>query len=211
MRVTFVILLAATALLPLAAAHTSVFTDDGRYRVVVGQLNEPVVTYAKTGLDVCFQANTTARTPLAAINAGDFSGTLISPGGERLTQDLRSQFGRPGCFQFQTPYVLTEPGQYLADLTGVANGTAFDFRGVVAGGPVEDVSAISFPERVPTNLELAAEKADREELETLRTRLQVLESQLDSRETTKASPWTGLTLVVIALAALALSRRSKTD
>src|SRR5687768_1750776 len=47
--------LAALVALPAAEAHSRVQSDDGRYGFSIGLLNEPVVTYAKTGLDVCVQ------------------------------------------------------------------------------------------------------------------------------------------------------------
>lgn len=136
--------LAAAIVAPSAAAHTTVFSSDGKYRIVVGQLEEPVVTQQKTGLDLCFTLNTTAREPVA-IDLSAVQATLVSPGGEELSQELRTQFGRPGCYQFEKPYVLTEPGQYTLSLSGDLNGTALAFTGVNAGGTVEDHEEIRFP------------------------------------------------------------------
>jgi MYXO-CTERM domain-containing protein len=129
---------------PTVAAHTSVFSSDGKYRIVVGQLEEPVITGAKTGLDLCFSLNTTAREPVA-IDPLAFEVTLVSPSGEERSQDLRGQYGRAGCYQFTEPYVLTEPGQYTVSLTGSHNGTAMQFSGVNAGGAVIDEDDIRFP------------------------------------------------------------------
>ena len=221
----FALAVAALALLlaPAATAHTSVFSADGKLRVVVGQLNEPVVTYAKSGLDVCFQANTTARTPVAGVNPGAITVSLIAPSGARLTQPLAAQFGRTGCFQFQDPYVLTEAGQYTADLQGTVNGTAFSFTRVIAGGAVDNVTAVTFPATsVMTNEHLTKAKADKAELEGLRTRVQQLEADKAALEnrvkaleqaratgtgTAKESPMPVALLVLGLLAALAVARR----
>lgn len=141
--------LAAALVLPAAAAHTTVETEDGQYRIVVGQLDEPVITHAKTGLDLCFSLNTTARTPVT-IDPFDFEEPagfvkLVAPGGDELAMPLRAQFGRDGCYQFTEPYVLTEPGQYTVSLMGSINGTAVEVSAANAGGAVVDQDEILFP------------------------------------------------------------------
>jgi hypothetical protein len=137
--------LVALALAPVAEAHSSVFTTDGRYRLVIGLLNEPVVTGQKSGLDLCVQMNDTARTPLDIKVLDTVTVTLTAPDGQTLQKGLGVQFGRPGCFQFVTPQILTVPGQYLVAVTGTINGTTVDFHGVKAGGAVQDADAVSFP------------------------------------------------------------------
>lgn len=149
-RAAAVVLAATLTLLAqAAAAHSTVHSSDGRYRIVVGQLEEPVVTHAKTGLDLCFTLNNTARTPVSVDTAAfeDPLGrvTLVSPDGEELSMPLRAQFGRPGCYQFEEPYVLTQPGQYTVSLRGQLNGTPLDFSGIEAGGAVIDQDEIRFP------------------------------------------------------------------
>jgi hypothetical protein len=191
--------LAVALLAPGAAAHTSVFTADGNVRAVIGQLNEPVSTYAVSGLDVCFQANTTARTPIAAVQPGALSATLKAPNGQTLHQDLKAQFGRPGCLTFAAPYVLTQAGQYTVDLSGDVNGSAIAVTNVAAGGAVLDRTDITFPDaQVPSNLDLQA-------------RIATLEHQVGALSTTSSathkSPAPVAAYLMIALAALAMARR----
>jgi hypothetical protein len=202
-------LVLALLLAPAAAAHTSVFSSDGKYRIVVGQLGEPVVTYAKTGLDLCIQMNTTARPPAPGVNPGALTATLVSPGGERLSQPLTVQFGRSGCFQFQDPYILTEPGQYTVDLQGSINGTAVDLRGVEAGGAVDDLAALTFPATsVPTLEQLALAKAEKAELEALRARVAALEARPAGNQ---ESPLPAALAVAGLLGALALAMRRRAE
>src|SRR5688572_14705786 len=119
--------LAVALVAPSAAAHTAVFSADEKVRGSVGLLNEPVSTYAVTGLDVCFSQNTAApRAPVNVADPANFTATLRSPSGETHSVALEVPFGRANCLTFETPLVLTEPGQYLVDLTGSINGTTFD-------------------------------------------------------------------------------------
>lgn len=177
--------LLAAVLAPTAAAHTTVFSDDGRYRIVVGQLEEPVITRQKTGLDLCFTLNTTAREPVS-IQVADFQepaghATLVGPGGEELSGILRTQFGRPGCYQFEEPYVLTKPGQYTLSLKGQVNGTAIELSGVKAGGAVLDQDDLLFPAAAEPNG--------------------------GSVEDAKGAPLPAAALLMVGLAALAAVRR----
>jgi hypothetical protein len=201
LRAAALLALALAATVPAASAHTSVFSADGKVRVVVGQLNEPVSTYAVSGLDVCFQENTTARAPIAGINAGTLHATLRAPGGANLTQDLKAQFGRAGCFTFSEPYVLTQPGQYVVDLTATINGSAVAVKNVAAGGAVVDRADITFPDAsVPSNAELQAK------VTALEGRLAALEAEhQDSGD--KKSPAPVAAWMMVGLAALAAARR----
>src|SRR5689334_14417685 len=113
-RLLTTVLLTAMALavaVPAVSAHTAAYSVNGKVRASVGLLNEPVVTYKDTGLDLCFTENQTAnRVPLGNVNAGALSATLKAPNGETLHQDLAAQFGKVGCFQFAKPLVLTQAG-----------------------------------------------------------------------------------------------------
>jgi hypothetical protein len=196
-RLLPVALLAALAFVPAAQAHTVVGSTDGKVRAVIGQLNEPVSTYAVSGLDICFSDNTTAaHAPLSGINAGGLSATLVAPDGNTLHQDLKGQFGRPGCFTFAKPYVLTQPGQYVVELSGSVNGSTVDLHKINAGGAVEDRADITFPDtQVPNNLDLEA-------------RVTALEAKADSSATpTHKSPSPVAAFTIIGLALLAAARR----
>jgi MYXO-CTERM domain-containing protein len=204
LRAAALLALALAAAAPAASAHTSVFSADGKVRVVVGQLNEPVSTYAVSGLDVCFQSNTTARTPVAGVNPGSITAVLRAPNAAQLKQDLKAQFGRAGCFTFSEPYVLTMPGQYVVDLSGIVNGSAISFTGVAAGGAVVDRSDITFPEpSVPSDAELQAK------VTALEARVASLEATHTSSDSDKKSPAPVAAWMMVGLAALAATRRRR--
>lgn len=164
------IALALLAIAPAATAHSTYYSTDGKLRVVTGQLNEPVITYSKTGLDLCVTRTTTAREPVT-VDAAQATATLVSPNGQRLSQTLRGQFGRPGCYQFQDPYVLTVPGQYTIEVAGTINGTTVDLKGMLAGGAVGDQGIFTFPgTQVPSLEQLAARNQALEATQTAQGR-----------------------------------------
>lgn len=133
---------------PAASAHTSIFSADDRVRASAGLLSEPTSTYAVTGLDLCFTQNNTARTPITGtnLNPGALTVVLKAPNGETHTSVLSVPFGRANCVVFETPLVLTMPGQYVLDISGQINGTSFSETNVKAGGAVRDRANITFPQ-----------------------------------------------------------------
>jgi hypothetical protein len=207
-RLTSALLLTALAvalLAPVASAHTEVFSADHRVRGSVGLLNEPVSTYAVTGLDVCFTHATAApRAPLpkGIVNPGNFTATLTSPSGKTHTALLEVPFGRDNCLTFEDPLVLTEPGQYLMKMSGLLNGTSIDFTDIKAGGVVVAREEITFPAVVDSD-------------EQLQARITALEAKVASMEADEAShdddekgapaPVAGMTFVLLAV--LAAARR----
>lgn len=193
--------LAAALVAPAASAHTAAYSADGKVRASVGLLNEPVVTYKDTGLDLCFTQNQTVspRTPITSVNPGALTAILVAPGGERLQQPLSSQFGRPGCFTFSDPLVLTEAGVYHLDLSGDVNGTRYDLTGIVVGSSegVGERGEVTWPTPgVATNLEL------QDQVAALEARIAELESA-----DPKQAPLPTAALLVVGLAALAAVRR----
>lgn len=197
--------LLATAVLlavPAASAHTAYTTADGKYRLAVGNLNEPVYTFVKTGLDVIITSNDTARTPFPISNPGDLTATLIAPDGHTLSQPLTKQFGTVNRLTFQEGYVLTQPGQYKVHLVGTINGTAIDAT-INDAGVLGDQKDITFPDtQVPSSLELAS-------------RVAALEQQVSAMSASSSAPATHKSpapvaaYLVIALAVLAAARRVK--
>jgi hypothetical protein len=196
--------LATLLLLALAApavvAHTAVYSEDGRVRGSLGLLNEPVSTYAVTGLDACFTHNTTStpRPAIGGINPGNFTATLRSPSGQTHTAPLEVPFGRPNCLTFEEPLVLTEPGQYLVDLSGILNGTTIEVRDIRAGGVVIDRAEITFPATVASDEELERRIAG------LEAKVAALEAE---PEATKGAPAPVAALTFVLLAVLAAARR----
>lgn len=191
--------LAVALLAPMAAAHTAVYSADNRVRGSIGLLNEPVSTYAVTGLDVCFSENTAApRAPIAIANPGDFTATLKSPSGKTHTATLEVPFGRANCLTFEHPMVLTEPGQYLVDLSGILNGTTIDVTDIKAGGEVIDRGEITFPEALASDAEM-------------QQRITALEAKVASLEADggdgRGIPAPAAALTFVLLAVLAATRR----
>lgn len=197
--------LAALLLLPAASAHNTYYSPDNKYRVVVGQLNEPVITYSKTGLDVCFTTNTTARDPIT-FDTGGITATLVAPDGKVLTQPLKGQFGRAGCYQFQDAYVLTKPGQYKVNLAGSLNGSPVDLKDMIAGGVVGDETTLTFPDAgVSSRQTLVTENAAlTDRVNSLESRLKVLEGA-----SSKGAPSLAAlgTMVAVLGAAMVASRK----
>ena len=182
----FVLSLAA----PAASAHTAVFSADGKVRGSVGLLNEPVSTYAVTGLDLCFSQNTAApRKPINVTDPEAFTVTLRSPSGKTHAAPVEVPFGRPNCLVFETPLVLTESGQYLVDLVGSINGTTFDVKDIKAGGEVIPREQITFPATVASD-------------EALEARIAALEAKGE-----KGIPAPAAALTFALLAVLAAVRR----
>lgn len=207
------IVLATVLLAPAAAAHSAVYSADGQVRGSVGLLNEPVSTYAVTGLDVCFYQNTTT-TPRPAVsvgNAGAFQATLRAPNNETFTMGVRVPHGRDNCLTFDEPLVLTQPGQYHVDLKGDINGTSFDVTNIAAGGAVIDRARITFPDDdVADDVELARR------IQQLEARIAELEdapaptqtqSEDDSGDEFAPGPGPLLLVGLVAFAAILRRRR----
>lgn len=217
--------LLAVALAPVAAAHSHVESDDGRYEFTIGLLNEPVVTYDKTGLDLCVKQMPANHDELeaqgiqvqgtaVAVDVSTVTVTLWSPSGQSLSQPLKAQFGRVGCYQFLDPIVLTLQGQYTVDVAGTVNGTALRITGIKAGGAVGNESSLTFPASHIDSLEtLSTKQADHAaELAKLRQQVAGLSSEVTAMkkaQSTGAQGAPGLSLVgvLLALGGVALARR----
>lgn len=167
---------------PAATAHTAIFSADDRVRASAGLLNEPTSTYAVTGLDLCFTQNSTARTPITgtSLNPGALTVVLKAPNGETHTSALSVPFGRANCVAFETPLVLTMPGQYLLDISGQINGTSFAETNVKAGGAVRDRSNITFPQE---NVIADHEAEDR--IQQLESDMAAMQARIDEMEEDK--------------------------
>jgi MYXO-CTERM domain-containing protein len=118
------ILLALAALLlaaPLASAHKTVYTSDDKFKLTFGFLNEPAVTWTKTGIDLIITDNVTGgpvdgadKTLNASLVYGDQSRDLA----------LKPQFGTHG--RYTDVITMTRPGLYKLHLVGKVNGTTVD-------------------------------------------------------------------------------------
>jgi uncharacterized small protein (DUF1192 family) len=193
--------LAVAVAAPAASAHTAVFSADNKVRGSVGLLNEPTSTYAVTGLDVCFTQNTAAspRPAINVANPGDFAATLKAPSGATFTAAVEVPFGKPNCLTFEDPLVLTEPGQYLVDLSGRINGTTIDVKDIKAGGNVTARDDITFPAKVASDEEL------QDRIASLESKVAALQAEKSSDKKGAPAPIGALTFVLLAV--LAAGRR----
>lgn len=214
MRLGLALGLLATAsllLAPTAMAHTSTTTDDGAYRIVVGNLNEPATTFMKTGLDLILQTNDEARSPVVT-NPGNLTATLVAPDGvTTLTQGLHGQHGKPGSYTFESPYYLTQPGQYTLRLVGHIEGSPVD-KTINVAGPLTAMETVTFPDvGLSTPLDIDATIADLQaDLAALEAENAALESRLAALEAKKDDqgiPGPAVALLIAGLAGLAILRR----
>lgn len=217
--------LAATLLLlvPAASAHTPVASADGQVTASIGLLNEPVVTYATTGLDVCFRTNAGTALSFGATSTevtenanANFTVTLTAPDGQPYVDNLRGQFGKPGCLTFDNPLVLTRPGQYLVELKSKAgavfNGTTFDVKEVAAGGAVRLQGNVTFPDESTPDV-----RGLEQRIAGLQGEVDGLEAQLQQMQQASATadagdefaPGAPAALLMLGLAGLAAALRRK--
>ncbi|MBW3582821.1 MAG: septum formation initiator family protein [Euryarchaeota archaeon] len=215
---TFIGLLALVAIVgltPSAIAHATAPTDDGRFFITVGNQNEPVTTWTKTGLDLIIRENESGERGAEVPDLHrTLSATLISPGGEEMRMDLKTQFREVGRYEFTEPYVLTEAGQYRLRLVGEIDVTTVD--GIYdVSRPVPSWSEITFPAEAKTPTELEAENdALRQEIDDLEARLSTLESdqaalqeQVDAQETNEATALPSVLAVLGIAGLIAIARR----
>ncbi len=153
---------------------------------------------------MCFTENpaTGTRAALTTVNPGALTATLTAPNGQTISQALKTQFGWPGCFTFDKPLVLTQPGQYLLDLTGAINGTTMNAQAITAGGAVLDRSSITFPEAgVPTNADL------RDDINRLSAELAILQAEVDAQHDDAKGIPTSAPALLLGLLAVAVALR----
>jgi hypothetical protein len=112
--------------------------------------------------------------------------------------DLEIPFGKPNCVTFADPLVLTQPGQYVVDLTGAINGTTFDVQDIKAGGAVLDRATITFPDNaVPSDAKL------RDDLAAMEARVAALEAaETDDDKGDEFAPGAPAALLMVGLVAI---------
>jgi hypothetical protein len=197
------VLLAALVAAPAASAHTTAPAADGAYCVTAGNLNEPVTTYVKTGLDLTIRAGLGAGTCSSADRGAEVAGaheslqvTLLAPNGAELSQTLQPQFGSVGRYTFDEPYVLTETGEYFVHVTGTLGDDEIDVSVLVGSGPIPAFEDLTFP------------AAGLPSLQEIETRLAALEAHTDEdEESSMPSPGVLWTVAVALVGAALLYQR----
>lgn len=133
--------LLAVNLLMVAAAHTThVVGPDGgeQYKVIVGQLNEPVFTELRSGLDLIVR-HAADDSPVEGLE-NSLAVTITAPDGSVRALTISPQFGKPGSYK--DDYVLTQPGTYVIEVTGFIGSLQID---ETYESEVRDVADIRFP------------------------------------------------------------------
>lgn len=128
-------------LLALAAAHeTHVVGAEGgeQYKVIVGQLNEPVFTEFRTGLDLIVR-HAADDTPVEGLE-NSLTASITAPDGQVRQLTIAGQYGKPGSYK--DDYVLTVAGTYTIEVSGYIGSLQIDETYQVEAG---DVTTIRFP------------------------------------------------------------------
>lgn len=203
-------ILATTALValllaaaPLASAHKTAYTDDGRVKVTWGFLNEPAVTHTKTGLDLSLTDNETGA-PLEGVEE-TLTASLRWGDQVHEFEDLRAQHGQKG--RYTGVITLTQPGIYHLVLKGTINGTEVDME-IPTAHEVTAIDETYFPPAESLDARVAA----------LEQQVAALQAELETQGGTPATvtpqdtgsngvPAPGVALALLAVAAVVLARR----
>lgn len=197
-----------TAAAGTAAAHKTTYSADGKVKIVWGFLNEPAVTWTKTGLDLILSDNATGAPLEGADKTLDASlvlGDQVHP-----FEDFAPQHGQKG--RYTDVITLTRPGLYSLRLQGTINGSAVDLT-IPAQHEVSDVKETYFPEADGPSQTAARLKALEDQVAALKANAQTqaetpatLTPQGPAKNDTPAAGLLGA-LAVVGLAALVLARR----
>jgi hypothetical protein len=141
-----------------AAAHER--RAVGPYTFVVGWIVEPAYVGQINALDLTV-TETASTKPVEGLEK-TLKADLVT-GGAAATMPLTiaARFGLPGKYQGQV--LPTKTGDYTFHITGTVNTTAIDEKfesGPGRFGGIEDVTALQFPAKVPSESDLAAKLDD---------------------------------------------------
>jgi hypothetical protein len=141
-----------------AAAHER--RAVGPYTFVVGWIVEPSYVNQINALDLT--VTETASTKAVEGLEKTLKADLITGGGAATTPlTIATRFGLPGKYQGQV--IPTKIGDYTFHITGMVNTTQVDEKfesGPGRFGSIEDVVALQFPNKVPSQSDLAAKLDD---------------------------------------------------
>jgi len=139
-----------------AAAHER--RTVGPYTFVVGWIVEPSYVGQINALDLTV-TETASTKPVEGLEK-----TLkadITTGGTTTALTVASRFGLPGKYQGQV--VPTKVGDYTFHITGTVNTTTVDEKfesGPGRFGGILDIAGLQFPNKVPSNSDLASKLDD---------------------------------------------------
>ena len=162
-------ILSIAAAIAVVVASLGIFTSPaaaherraiGPYTFVVGWLAEPAYVGEINALDLT--VTETASTKAVEGLEKTLKAELIVGGGAATTPlTIAARFGLPGKYQGQV--LPTKVGDYTFHITGTVNTMAIDEKfesGPGRFGAIEDIVALQFPNKVPSNSDLAAKLED---------------------------------------------------
>src|SRR5258708_16156009 len=132
----------------------------GPYTFVVGWIAEPSCVGQLNALDLT--VTETASTKAVEGLEKTLKADLITGGGAAVMPlTIAARFGLPG--KYQGLVLPTKVGDYTFHITGTVNTTTIDEKfesGPGRFGAIEDIAALQFPNKVPSNTDLAAKLDD---------------------------------------------------
>ena len=141
-----------------AAAHER--RTVGPYTFVVGWITEPSYVGQLNALDLT--VTETASTKAVEGLEKTLKADLITGGGAAaMPLTIAARFGLPG--KYQGLVLPTKVGDYTFHITGTVNTTQVDEKfesGPGRFGAIEDIAALQFPTKVPSNSDLASKLDD---------------------------------------------------
>lgn len=150
----------------IALAHESRIV--GKYRIVVGFINEPALLNQPNAIDLRVTISDTQK-PVEGLEK-----TLkaeVTYGGKTMPVTLRARFGQPGAYAGD--FIPTKAGTYIFHFTGKIEDLTIDEK--FESGPgrfndVQDTAAMQFPEKLVAPLDVEAQlKALRDAAATAQT------------------------------------------
>jgi hypothetical protein len=130
----------------------------GPYTFVVGWIVEPSYLGQLNALDLTVTETATSK---AVEGLEKTLKADITTGGATTALTIASRFGLPGKYQGQV--LPTKTGDYIFHITGTVNTTQIDEKfesGPGRFGGIEDIASLQFPNKVPSNADLASKLDD---------------------------------------------------
>lgn len=194
-----------TAAAGTAAAHKTTYSADGKVKIVWGFLNEPAVTWTKTGLDLILSDNATGA-PLEGVEK-TLKASLVLGDQVHAFEDFGAQHGQKG--RYTDVVTLTRPGLYSLRLEGTINGSAVALT-IPAQHEVSDVKETYFPDADGPSQLAARLKALEDQVATLKATQQTqatTPAPVNEQKNDTPAPGPLAVLALLGVAALALARR----
>ena len=127
----------------------------GKYKVIVGFLNEPPLLYEPNSIDLRVTISDTGK-PVEGLEKTLQAEVIF--GASTMPIALTARFGQPGAYNGN--FIPTKPGTYIFHFTGMIEDTQIDEK--FESGPgrfndVVDTATMQFPVKVPAPADTAAQ------------------------------------------------------